>query len=71
MAEEHSNAADHRVAGPFDENEEELRQSTRKLIDLAVRERALIIYAHDAEQWSKFRHSLEITIKQTRCPVRV
>jgi N-acyl homoserine lactone hydrolase len=59
MAREHFDAAGDRVSGPFDENEEELRRSTRKLIDLAVRERALIIYAHDADQWSVLRHSPE------------
>ena len=57
MAREHFHAGEGRIAGPFDENEEELRQSTRKLIDLAVRQRALIVYAHDAEQWCTLRHS--------------
>jgi N-acyl homoserine lactone hydrolase len=59
MAREHFDAADTRITGPFDENEQELRQSTRKLVDLAVRERALVIFAHDAEQWATLRHSPE------------
>ncbi|MBN9657880.1 MAG: N-acyl homoserine lactonase family protein [Acidobacteria bacterium] len=57
MAREHLRSAEERTAGPFDENEEELRRSTRKLIDLADRRKALIIYAHDAEQWAGLRHS--------------
>jgi N-acyl homoserine lactone hydrolase len=56
MAREHLIAFEARVAGPFDENERELRESTRKLIDVAAQERALIIFAHDAEQWRTLRH---------------
>lgn len=59
MAREHLLAPEDRVAGTFDENEVELRQSTRKLVNLAARERALIIYAHDADQWPTLRHSPE------------
>lgn len=59
MAREHLVAPEDRVAGPFDENERDLRQSTRKLIDVATRERALIIFAHDAEQWRTLRHCPE------------
>ena len=57
MAREHMGDPEGRVAGPFDEDEQELRQSTRKLADLAAREDALIIFAHDAEQWRHLRHS--------------
>jgi N-acyl homoserine lactone hydrolase len=46
-------------AGPFDEDEQELRRSTQKLVDLAAREQALILFAHDAEQWRTLRHSPE------------
>ncbi len=57
MAREHLTAIEDRVASPFDENEQELRRSTRKLIDVAAREQALIIFGHDAEQWRTLRHS--------------
>lgn len=58
MAREHlALTAEERVAGPFDENEQELRRSTRKLMDRATREQALVIFAHDAEQWRTLRHS--------------
>jgi N-acyl homoserine lactone hydrolase len=60
MAREHLVATpEDRIVGPFDENEGELRRSTRKLIDVAARERALIIFAHDAEQWRTLRHCPE------------
>jgi N-acyl homoserine lactone hydrolase len=59
MAREHLDAPENRAAGPFDENEQELRLSTRKLVDLAAREQALIIFAHDAGQWPTLRHSPE------------
>ena len=45
--------------GPFDEDEQELRRSTRKLVDMAAREQALSVVAHDAEQWPTLRHSPE------------
>ena len=57
MAREHLGDPEGRVVGPFDENEQELRRSTRKLVDLAAREHALIIFAHEGEQWSHLRHS--------------
>jgi N-acyl homoserine lactone hydrolase len=59
MAREHLDGPEQRVAGPFDEDEQELRRSTRKLVDLAAREHALIVFAHDAEQWPTLRHSPE------------
>jgi len=46
-------------AGPFDENECELRQSIQKLKELAVREQALVIFAHDSKQWRSLRHAPE------------
>ncbi|HEX2623576.1 MAG TPA: N-acyl homoserine lactonase family protein [Phototrophicaceae bacterium] len=45
-----------RQAGPMDENEEALRTSTRKLLDLAQRENAaLVVFGHDGEQWETLR----------------
>ncbi len=41
-----------RKAWPLDENEEQLRASTRKLLDLVEREGvALVVFGHDADQW--------------------
>ena len=57
MGREHLTAPEDRVAGPFDEDVNELRRSTRKLVDIATSEGALIVFAHDAEQWSTLRHS--------------
>lgn len=55
MAREHLEAPEERVADRFDENEQELRRSTRKLVDIACREHALIVFAHDAAQWRTLR----------------
>lgn len=47
-------------AGPFDENLEELRASTRKLLDLAEREHAnLVIFGHDSQQWQTLKKAPE------------
>jgi N-acyl homoserine lactone hydrolase len=41
-----------RRAWPTDDNEERLRASTRKLLDLVERERvALVVFGHDGQQW--------------------
>ncbi len=41
-----------RRAWPDDDNEEQLRASTRKLLDLVEREHvALVIFGHDGQQW--------------------
>ncbi|GHD90600.1 N-acyl homoserine lactonase family protein [Streptomyces naganishii] len=40
---------------PFDLDEKELRESTRKLVELAAAEGALIVHGHDAEQWRTLR----------------
>ncbi|HEU5441322.1 MAG TPA: N-acyl homoserine lactonase family protein [Ktedonobacterales bacterium] len=41
-----------RKAWPLDDDEERLRTSTRKLLDLVERERvALVVFGHDAAQW--------------------
>lgn len=43
---------------PMDDNADQLRTSTRKLIDLAEREHvALIVFGHDGEQWQTLRKS--------------
>ncbi|MER6358504.1 N-acyl homoserine lactonase family protein [Streptomyces sp. NPDC001634] len=46
---------DGRPVLPFDLDEKELRESTRKLVDLARAENALIVHGHDAEQWRTLR----------------
>src|SRR5262249_20601622 len=41
-----------RSAWPVDENEEQVRASTRKLLELVERERVqLVVFGHDGEQW--------------------
>lgn len=41
-----------RHAWPIDDQEEHLRASTRKLLDLVARERvSLVIFGHDGDQW--------------------
>jgi len=43
-------------AGSLDEDETALRNSTRKLIDLAAKEHAaLVVFGHDPEQWKTLR----------------
>jgi N-acyl homoserine lactone hydrolase len=43
-------------AGPGDDNEETLRASTRKLLDLVQREQvSLVIFGHDTEQWETLK----------------
>ena len=45
-----------RVAWPVDDNEEHLRASTRKLLDLVEREQVtLVIFGHDGEQWQSLK----------------
>jgi N-acyl homoserine lactone hydrolase len=47
-----------REALPHDEDEAETRASTRKLVELAERERAaLVVFGHDADQWPTLRHA--------------
>jgi N-acyl homoserine lactone hydrolase len=47
-----------RVVWPVDDNEEQLRYSTRKLLDLVEREQmALVIFGHDGEQWQTLKKS--------------
>jgi N-acyl homoserine lactone hydrolase len=49
-----------RKAWPQDENEEQLRASTRKLLEIAERERvSLVVFGHDGEQWRTLRQSPE------------
>jgi N-acyl homoserine lactone hydrolase len=45
-----------RTAWPMDDNEEQLRASTQKLLDLAEREQvALVVFGHDADYWQTLR----------------
>lgn len=45
-----------RHAWPTDDNEEQLRDSTRKLLDLVEREQvALVIFGHDGQQWQSLK----------------
>src|SRR5215831_16870615 len=45
-----------RRAWPIDDNEEQLRASTQKLLDLVEREQvALVIFGHDGEQWQALK----------------
>jgi N-acyl homoserine lactone hydrolase len=49
-----------RTARPNDDNEEKLRASTKKLIDIAEREHAqLVVFGHDGEQWEILRRAPE------------
>jgi N-acyl homoserine lactone hydrolase len=49
-----------RASGPNDENEDELRTSTRKLIDLVGRENVrLVVFHHDGRQWQKLKKAPE------------
>ena len=45
-----------RTAWPLDDDEEQLRASTRKLLDVVAREHvALVVFGHDAEQWRSLK----------------
>ncbi|MGH2616850.1 MAG: N-acyl homoserine lactonase family protein [Thermomicrobiales bacterium] len=45
-----------RAAGPLDDDEEQLRASTSKLLDLAAREDvALVVFGHDGAQWQSLQ----------------
>jgi N-acyl homoserine lactone hydrolase len=45
-----------RKAWPNDDNEEQLRASTRKLLDLVKHEKVgLVVFGHDGEQWQTLR----------------
>lgn len=45
-----------RKAWPLDDNEEQLRASTRKLLDLVERERVtLVVFGHDGRQWKTLK----------------
>ena len=49
-----------RQAWPVDENEKQLRTSTRKLPDLVEREHvALVIFGHDGQQWQTLKKAPE------------
>lgn len=45
---------------PTDDNEEQLRASTRKLLDLVARERVtLVVFGHDGQQWRTLKKAPE------------
>ena len=45
---------------PNDDNEEQLRASTRKLLDLVEREQvALVVFGHDGQQWQTLKKAPE------------
>jgi N-acyl homoserine lactone hydrolase len=49
-----------RRAWPNDDNEEQLRASTRKLLDLVERENVkLVVFGHDGQQWRTLRKAPE------------
>ena len=49
---------ENRPIGPYDADEAGTRASTRKLVDLAARERvALLIHGHDPAQWTTLRRA--------------
>jgi N-acyl homoserine lactone hydrolase len=49
-----------RTAWPTDDNEQQLRASTKKLLDLAEREQIkLVVFGHDGHQWQSLRKSPE------------
>jgi len=49
-----------RQAWPLDDNEEQLRASTHKLLDLFEREHvALVVFGHDGQQWQTLKKAPE------------
>lgn len=49
-----------RQAWPLDDNEKQLRASTRKLLDLVEREHvALVVFGHDGQQWQTLKKAPE------------
>jgi N-acyl homoserine lactone hydrolase len=49
-----------RRAWPMDENEEELRASTRKLLELVEHEQVkLVVFGHDGQQWQTLKKAPE------------
>jgi N-acyl homoserine lactone hydrolase len=49
-----------RKAWPLDDNEEQLRASTQKLLELAEREKvAFVVFGHDGEQWQTLKKTPE------------
>lgn len=49
-----------RQAWPLDDNQEQLRSSTQKLLDLIEREHvALVIFGHDGQQWQTLKKAPE------------
>jgi N-acyl homoserine lactone hydrolase len=47
-----------RTPWPVDDNEEQLRASTRKLLDVVAREKvSLVVFGHDGQQWSTLKRA--------------
>lgn len=46
---------DERPVFPFDMDEKDVRAGTRKLVDLARTEKAMLVHGHDARQWAELR----------------
>jgi N-acyl homoserine lactone hydrolase len=47
-----------RQAQPHDDDEDQLRASTRKLLDLVERERVtLVVFGHDGQQWQTLKRA--------------
>lgn len=49
-----------RIARPNDDNQDQLRASTQKLLDIAEREHvAFTVFGHDGQQWKTLKHCPE------------
>lgn len=49
-----------RKAWPLDDNEEELRASTKKLLDIVEKQKvALVVFGHDGKQWKTLKKAPE------------
>jgi N-acyl homoserine lactone hydrolase len=46
---------DDRPVFPFDLDADDVRQSTKKLVELSHREKAFIVHGHDGDQWSTLK----------------
>jgi N-acyl homoserine lactone hydrolase len=47
-----------RKGSPLDDNEEKLRASTRKLLDVVEHEKVeLVVFGHDGEQWQTLKRA--------------
>jgi N-acyl homoserine lactone hydrolase len=52
-----------RKAWPLDDNEEELRASTKKLLDIVAKQKvALVVFGHDGKQWKTLKKAPEFYV---------